>query len=140
MILRCLYQHIDIQKPLRTQCDSQSAQHDPQSAQCVGHVDFMLFVSISFEFGRQHECRFWWNMGFRLVGARNRCKQTKDHSVFLNTYIIRIQKYLKDIKVNCLTTQYYHTNAHFGDCPLYLHYVVVHQSKPEIKLFMGISF
>ena len=32
-------------------------------AACVGHVDFMLFVSISFTLGSQHKSNFWWNMG-----------------------------------------------------------------------------
>ena len=32
----------------------------------VGHVDFMLFVSISFVLGSQRERNFWWNMGFRV--------------------------------------------------------------------------
>ena len=30
----------------------------------VGHVHLMLFVSISFALGSQHEREFWWNMGF----------------------------------------------------------------------------
>ena len=29
----------------------------------VGHVHFMLFVSISFALGSQRECSFQWNMG-----------------------------------------------------------------------------
>ena len=29
----------------------------------AGHVRFMLFVSISFALGSQHECSFQWNMG-----------------------------------------------------------------------------
>ena len=37
---------------------------------CVGHVNFMLFVSISFAVGSQRKRIFQWNMGFR-------------HSVFL---------------------------------------------------------
>ena len=31
----------------------------------IGHVDFMLFVSITFVLGTQREPGFWWNMGFR---------------------------------------------------------------------------
>ena len=30
---------------------------------CVGHVQFRLFVSISFAFGGQRKCSFQWNMG-----------------------------------------------------------------------------
>ena len=31
----------------------------------VGHVDFMLFVSISFAFVTQHKSSFQWNMGLK---------------------------------------------------------------------------
>ena len=37
----------------------------PSIGACIGHVHFMLFVSISFELGSEHECSFQWNMGFR---------------------------------------------------------------------------
>ena len=33
----------------------------------VGHVDFMLFVSISFAMSSQRECGFQWNMGFKPI-------------------------------------------------------------------------
>ena len=33
---------------------------------CVGHVHFMLFVSISFAFGGQRKHSFQWNMGLSL--------------------------------------------------------------------------
>ena len=33
----------------------------------VGHVDFMLFVSISFAFGSQHEPDFWLNSGLTNI-------------------------------------------------------------------------
>ena len=32
----------------------------------VGHVHFMLFVSISFALGSQRKCTFQWNMSFRI--------------------------------------------------------------------------
>ena len=35
----------------------------PRIGSHVGHVDFMLFVSISFTFGSQCECSFRWNIG-----------------------------------------------------------------------------
>ena len=35
----------------------------PRFGARVGHVDFMLFVSISFALGSQCERGFWWNMG-----------------------------------------------------------------------------
>ena len=38
----------------------------PGIGACVGHVDFMMFVSISFALGSQHKCSFQWNMGFTL--------------------------------------------------------------------------
>ena len=33
----------------------------------VGHVDFMLFVSISFALGSQRERSFQWNMGLSIM-------------------------------------------------------------------------
>ena len=37
----------------------------------VGHVHFMLFVSISFALGTQHKPVFEWNMGFRIPCNNN---------------------------------------------------------------------
>ena len=34
---------------------------------CIGHVHFMLFVSISFALGRQRKRSFQWNMGFNVI-------------------------------------------------------------------------
>ena len=34
----------------------------------IGHVDFMLFVSISFALGSQCKLIFWWNMGLSMDG------------------------------------------------------------------------
>ena len=34
---------------------------------CVGHVHFILFVSISFAFGGQRKPSFQWNMGFSVA-------------------------------------------------------------------------
>ena len=34
---------------------------------CVGHVHFMIFVSISFAFCSQRRPSFQWNVGFRVV-------------------------------------------------------------------------
>ena len=90
------YQHVGIQKVLRTSRESQPTQRKPQpqptqsdsqspnvrpnaswwNIVCVGfhrvgagvgHVDFMLFVSISFALGIQSEPVFWWNMGFTCI-------------------------------------------------------------------------
>ena len=36
----------------------------PGVGACIGHVHFMLFVSISFALGSQRERSFQWNMGF----------------------------------------------------------------------------
>ena len=36
----------------------------PRIGACVGHVDFMLFVLISFALSGQHKSVFQWNMGF----------------------------------------------------------------------------
>ena len=36
----------------------------------VGHVHFMLFVSISFALGNHFEPSFRWNMGFRKIHCR----------------------------------------------------------------------
>ena len=38
---------------------------------CVGHVDFMLFVSISFALGSQRERSFQWNMGLKDLEILN---------------------------------------------------------------------
>ena len=38
----------------------------PHFGVCISHVDFMLFVSISFALGSQRKRNSWWNMGFRL--------------------------------------------------------------------------
>ena len=84
-------QHVGISKALRTQCDPQFTQchhlytqWDHLSTQCkpnawrwnigcvgspwigahVGHLHFMLFVSISFALGSQREHSLQWNMGF----------------------------------------------------------------------------
>ena len=37
----------------------------PTQNSCVGHVHFILFVSISFAFGSRRKPSFQWNMGFR---------------------------------------------------------------------------
>ena len=37
----------------------------------VGHVHFMLFVSISFALGSQRERSFQWNMGFKVFSVFN---------------------------------------------------------------------
>ena len=80
-LLRCRYQHVGIQKSLRTQCDppkrANNAQHNPQREPmeysscwvrkgwvCIGYVDFMFFVSISFVLVSQRKCNFQWSMGF----------------------------------------------------------------------------
>ena len=47
----------------------------PRLGACIGHVEFMLFVSISFVLGSQHEHGFWWNMGL-TVKVDERKKQT----------------------------------------------------------------
>ena len=40
---------------------------DPQCHNsCIGHVHFMLFVSISFAIGSQRKCSLQWNMGFYI--------------------------------------------------------------------------
>ena len=36
----------------------------------IGHVHFMLFVSISFALGCQHKRGFQWNMGLNLAFVR----------------------------------------------------------------------
>ena len=36
---------------------------------CLGHVHFMLFVSISFALGGQRKHNFQWNMGLRPVAG-----------------------------------------------------------------------
>ena len=38
-----------------------------RSNSSVGHVDFVLFVSLSLALGSQHEYNFQWNMGFRVI-------------------------------------------------------------------------
>ena len=38
----------------------------PTQSSHVGHVDFMLFVSLSLALGSQRERNFQWNMGFRI--------------------------------------------------------------------------
>ena len=38
----------------------------PTQNSCVGHVDFMFFVSISFALGSQREPRIQWNVGLRI--------------------------------------------------------------------------
>ena len=38
----------------------------PYDGACVGHVYYMLFVSISFALGTQREPGFWWNMGLTM--------------------------------------------------------------------------
>ena len=35
----------------------------------IGHVHFMLFVSISLAFGIQRKCSFQWNMGFPFTAG-----------------------------------------------------------------------
>ena len=44
----------------------------------VGHVHFMLFMSISFASGTQHKLVFWWNMGFRVRQRRVLLKPMTD--------------------------------------------------------------
>ena len=39
----------------------------PRVGARIGHVDFMLFVSISFALGSQRKCVFQWNMGFSEI-------------------------------------------------------------------------
>ena len=39
----------------------------PGIGACVGHVHFMLFMSISFALGSQLERSFRWNMGFKVT-------------------------------------------------------------------------
>ena len=38
-----------------------------ESLVCIGHVQFMLFVSITFPLGSQLKQGFWWNIGFTLL-------------------------------------------------------------------------
>ena len=42
----------------------------PKQNSRVGHVDFMLFVSLSLSLGSQREHNFQWNMGFKVWGPR----------------------------------------------------------------------
>ena len=39
----------------------------PMQNSHVGHVDFMLFVSLSLALGSQRKHNFQWNMGFRYL-------------------------------------------------------------------------
>ena len=65
---------------LRTQQEYQSTQRETQRKLVkynlcwaishwhrIGHVDFMLFVSILMAFGSQRKHVFWWNMGFSVL-------------------------------------------------------------------------
>ena len=45
----------------------------PTQGAGVGHVDFMLFVSISCAVVSQCELSFQWNMGFRLTNHVSAC-------------------------------------------------------------------
>ena len=59
---------------------------------CVGHVHFMLFVSISFALGSQRKRSFQWNMGLRiLAGATEIIVWPVEN--WKNSYVIN--KYLK---------------------------------------------
>ena len=55
----------------------------PCAGSHVGHVDFMLFVSISFALGSQCERGFWWNMGLTDWGS--------EITIFLTCCIILIR-------------------------------------------------
>ena len=81
---RCRYQSVGICKASRTQRECQSTQRNtntsrwnigrvwsPRIGACIGHVDFMLFVSISCTLDSQREHSFWWNMGLS-----NRCMES----------------------------------------------------------------
>ena len=63
----------------------------PRVGSHISHVDIMLFVSISFTLGSQHERNFRWNMGFR-------CKRCLESSVCLFVeylfYILYTGKFL----------------------------------------------
>ena len=98
-ILRCLYQHVGIEKPLRTQRNPMSTQlpnaisnllnatpnlsntsrwnighvGSPGVGSRVGHVDFIFFVSISFALGSKHERSFRWNMGLKFPSPQPSC-------------------------------------------------------------------
>ena len=41
----------------------------PTQNSCVGHVDFMLFVSMSFALGSQREPSIQWNMGLKMINS-----------------------------------------------------------------------
>ena len=71
-----------VSKKVWTQCEFQSTQCDRQHKQveysfhwaisclhCVGHVDFMLFVSCLLVLGSQHKHVFWWNMDLNCHGC-----------------------------------------------------------------------
>ena len=80
-VLRYLYQHVGIYTknlrcPQRTFLNLRHPTQNPNASQwnigcigfqtqnsCVGHLHFMLFVSISFALGSQHKRSFQWNMG-----------------------------------------------------------------------------
>ena len=87
-ILRYQEPHIGIKKTLPIQCNPTIYPMRPpiyqRKPQCesveygshwvceswvyIGHVDFMLFVSISFALCSQCERVFWWNMGLSMDG------------------------------------------------------------------------
>ena len=64
---------MDISEPMWTQRELQcepveyGSRWVCESWVCVGHVDFMSFLSISFILGSRCECIFWWNMGLKQV-------------------------------------------------------------------------
>ena len=59
---------------------------------CVGHVDFMLFLSISFALEGQQKRNFWWNMGlFPQVNHIYLCFEMNFHFHFRNSILVGIQ-------------------------------------------------
>ena len=58
----------------------------------VGHIHFMLFVSISFAFGSQRECSFQWNMGFRIL-----IQTVKNHASHVKLILYSLNCLLGDI-------------------------------------------
>ena len=69
--------HANIVKrgPINAQCETEpgcwniGCVGSPRIEACIGHVDFMLFVSISFPLVSQRELNFRWNMGLKEVLA-----------------------------------------------------------------------
>ena len=73
--LKALHTQCDPTRVNNAQCEPIMPKREPveygsrwvhKSWVCVGHVHFMLFVSISFALGIQRKPGFWWNMGLRI--------------------------------------------------------------------------